>query len=330
MTRLGGVDFGSPVLRQSLLYSFWDGIFANAMLALNENFGTAAAVRLHAPNWVFPLLTALPILLGAACQFLLPVLADPKRGRKHYVLFGVRMQSLGLFLCGWAGWLPESLAAYVFVGFFIFAGVSGTATGGFWMAWMGDLVPPSLRGRHFAWRNGFFYVTNLVCGLLAGLLARHFSSQTAPWLLFTGVFAVSAAFRFISYLYLQRQHEMPSAESTPAQVHRYRPPRGLTSFAIATSLFQGAASVAGIFFSVWYLRDLHFNYLAFSIATSCTVFGSILAIRWWGHLIDRRGCLWVLRISSFLIIFIPLPYLFTHPYLDLGMQCFRWGLLGGV
>jgi MFS family permease len=147
-------------------------------------------------------------------------------------------------------------------------------------------------------------------------VARHYDTLTAPWLLFAGIFSIAAAFRFLSSLSMTRQVEVLVLEEKPTHsvldMHLFQPPRGLTSFALATALFQGIANLAGPFFNVWYLGDLHFSYLSLAIATASTVLGSILALRLWGRLADRKGNLWVLRFSAFLIGFIPLPYLFLH------------------
>jgi MFS family permease len=316
--RLGGLAFPSPAIRQSLLFSFWDGVFANAMLALNETFGTAAAVRLQAPTWTIPLITSLPVLLGAAGQFLLPLWSNPQAGRKRYVLLGVRLQAIGLFLCGYLGFLPGAVAAYSFVLIFALAGVSGNMTSAYWMAWMADMVPPSIRGRHFAWRNVFFAWTSLSCSLLAGMVAREFDSASAPWILFTVIFSISGLLRGISSWFMAQQYEPPTKPEKPAMalhtVHRLELPKGFAHYALTNALFLGAANIAGPFFAVWYLRDLHFNYLYLGISSACTVFGAAMGSRYWGSMADRKGQLFVLKRTSGMLPFIPLVYLFiSHP-----------------
>jgi MFS family permease len=300
------------------------------MLALNETFGTAAAVRLHAPNWLIPLMGSLPILLGAAGQFLLPRFANSAKGRKHYVLIGVHLQALGFFLCGYTGFLPEPIAAYGFVALFALAGLFGNLTGAFWMSWMADLVPAAVRGRHFAWRNVFFAWSNLAVSLTAGLIARRFDTHTAPWIFFAAVFSVSGLLRYASYQAMRRQFEPPPSPEMPATplhlVHRLQLPSGFAFYALSSALFQGAANIAGPFFAVWYLRDLHFNYFNLAIATSCTVIGSILALRFWGALADRKGHSHVLRLSGLLIVLVPWPYLFIRD----PLLIFVMNLYGGA
>ena len=103
---VGGVEVGSPEIRRALLFSFWDGVSAQAMVALNETFAVAAGLRLHASPLAISLPAALPLLFGALLQYFLPVLLNRGWNRKAMVLSGVRLQSAFLFLAAAAGWLP--------------------------------------------------------------------------------------------------------------------------------------------------------------------------------------------------------------------------------
>src|SRR4051812_32383316 len=172
---LGGVDLGSPLIRRGLLFSFGEGLMSNGMLALNDTFAVAAAVSLHASSLAISFISALSLGIGYICLYLAPALANPLKGRKPYVVLGVRTQAILLLVCALTGWLPGSIASYIFIGTFILAAISSHATGAFWVAWMGDLIPTAVRGRHWAWRTAWFACTSLVCSLTAGFLARRYN-----------------------------------------------------------------------------------------------------------------------------------------------------------
>jgi MFS family permease len=316
---LGGFQVGSVQIRRALLFSFWDGIFNNGMVALNETFAVAAAVYLHASTIAIALLSALPLLLGSMAQYLAPALADHKKGRKHYVLLGVRLQSAFIFVAGFAGWLPARYAPWGYVLCFAVAGISNNMTGTFWMAWMGDLIPGAARGRHFAWRSVFFSWMYLSCSLLAGTVSRHYTSGNAPWALFTCVFTVAAALRCLSYLCLRGQYEPPARASEKFSVFAARPSRDFLTYCLAAAAFQGAATMSGPFFNVWYLRELHFDYFSLSMALCMAVVGSIAFAGFWGKMADNFGSSRVLWISGLLVAVIPLPYLFFQS------RWFIWG-----
>jgi MFS family permease len=310
--KLAGFAVGSQRVRRGLLFSFWDGIFNNGMVALNETFAVAAAVYLRAPSMAIALLTALPLLIGSFAQYFAPAHADPKKGRKHYVLLGVRLQAIFVFLAGFMGWLPERFAAWGFVLAFAFAGISNAMTGAFWTAWMGDLIPNAARGRHFAWRSVFFSWMYLSCSLLAGLVSRRYTAQDTPWALFAGVFAVAAMLRFVSYQCLSRQYEPepPAHAAEKFPPFELPPNRDFVTYCLGAAAFQGAATMSGPFFNVWWLRDLHFDYFSLAITLCTTVAGSIVFAGFWGKLADNFGGLRVLRICALLVAVIPFPYLF--------------------
>lgn len=308
---LGGIYVGPPVVRRALIYSFWDGVFCNGMVALQETFAIAAAVSLNASAMAIAFMSSLPLLLGALAQFLVPALADPAKGRKHYVLLGVRLQAAFLFVAAFTGFLPPAIAPWVYAGAFVMASVSSNATGLYWVDWMGDLVPGSVRGRHFAWRGMYLAWMYLACALLAGTLARHYTSHNAPWAFFACVFAAASLMRLVSYAFLRRQYE-PAARKARAvfSPFKFRPNRDFLTWCVATSAFGAVSAMSGPFFSVWYLRDLHFDYLTLAIALSSTVLGSIAFLKFWGRLTDNYGTAKVIWISGLLVTVIPLPYVF--------------------
>ncbi|MEO7427046.1 MAG: MFS transporter [Fibrobacteria bacterium] len=322
---------GPPIIRRALLNSFRDGIMANGMIALTDTFTVAAAMALRASAMGIAMLGSLPLLLGSIGQFLLPACTDPRKGRKHYVLFGVAGQAMFLFLAGMSGWLPGRWAPWAFVALFVASAVFSSVSGSYWVAWMGDLMPGSARGRHFAWRSVFFSWMYLACALTAGVVSRHYGAANAPWPLFASVFASAAALRAISYFFLTRQHEPVSAVALETfSPLAFRPGRDFLRYCGATGLLQGAAAMSGPFFNVWYLRDLHFSYLSLSISLALQVVGSIAMAGFWGKLTDHLGASRVLWISGLLVALIPLPYvLFQGKWLIWAACAYSGGAWAG-
>src|SRR5579859_874811 len=281
-TSLGGIELGSPSIRHALVLSFWDGTFATAMIALTETFGIAAAVSLKAPSMAIALLGSTPLLLGSLGQYFLPAVLDVRHKRKAHVLVGVGLQSAFLLLAAIAGFAPASYAPWAYVACLALAGVSANVTTASWASWMGDLVPFAIRGRHFAWRSRLFAFMNLSVAILAGFWAMNYSTKNTPWTFFTAIFAAAGICRAISYQMLKRQFEPPVARNGTLPDWRVRPSHDFRTFCLAHALMQGAAAMSAPFFTVWYLRDLHFNYLVLALTASCTIVGSILSLPAWG------------------------------------------------
>jgi MFS family permease len=324
--KLGGIEVGPPAIRRALVLSFWDGTFATAMIALTETFGIAAAVSLKAPSMAIALLGSTPLLLGSLGQYFLPAFVDLRHARKAHVLVGVGLQSAFLLAAAFAGFVAPPYAAWAYVALLALAGVSANVTTASWASWMGDLVPLDVRGRHFAWRSRLFAFGNLSVALSAGLFAANYSTQNAPWMFFTAIFASAALCRAVSYQMLKRQYEPPVAPMAEKPNWRVETSPDFRTFCLAHALMQGAAAMSAPFFSVWFLRDLHFNYLALALVGSCTIVGSIVSLPVWGKLADHLGNRAILRVAGLLVCVVPLPYLmFTSQW-----SVFAINFLGGV
>ncbi len=312
--KLGGVQIGCPNTKRALIFSLWDGIFSNGMLALTETFSIAAAVYLRTPAVLIALLGSLPLLLSSIGQFFLPFFVDLSRGRKKYVTKGTTYQSIFLLLIATTGWLPEKIRPWSFLLLFALYGFSGNLISGLWIAWMGDLVNSSVRGRHFAWRNRIFSTTQLICALCAGLILRQFTTENAPWLLFAAVFITAAIFRLMStqMLILQNEPCLPRAK-TPSTLpfSEIRKNRPFLYYSFAVALMQGSVAIAGPFFNVWYARDLKLNYFSLAAITASMVLGTIISLPLWGKLADSYGNRRTLLICGFLVCIVPIPFLFS-------------------
>jgi MFS family permease len=327
---VGGLDVGSSRIRQALIVSLIDGSLCSVMTALTDTFGIAAAVRLSAPAMAIALLGSTPLLIGSVGQFFLPLFLKTTQTRKFYVVASVRTQATFLILTGLIGWLPSPYNVWGFLLAFVAFSSSGNLFAGIWTSWIRDCVPKKIRGRHFAWRNRIFSLVQFSCVVIAGVVSRHYSSQNSPWLLFAVIFFTASVFRFGSGQFLFWQYDpAPANLPSKSQVFRFKPSKRFLHFCVSVALLQGTTAMAGPFFNVWFLRDLKFDYLTFSLTTAGMVLGTILFLPYWGRLIDGIGITRVLRITGFLCALVPLPYLFTSSPVIVWMGNFFSGIAWG-
>jgi MFS family permease len=299
---------------RALRFSLWDGIFFSAMTALVDTFAVAGAVYLKAPPIAIGLLAGIPLLLGSIGQLVFPMVLNPALGRKHYVIKGTVGQTIALFLLALSGWLPPHLRTWAYVAVFAIQGFFGNVVTGFWLAWMSSLVDPAVRGQYFARRNLIISCAQLVCGLTAGALAFRQTTETTSWLFFTCLFVGAGFFRFLSTAMLSRQYEprpVITVPDRPTPASDEENPRGFLIFCLAVALMQGAVALAGPFFNVWFVRDLHFNYFTLAACTASMVLGTIIALPLWGKLSDRIGHRRVFLITGFMVSSVPLAFMFT-------------------
>jgi len=80
-------------------------------------------------------------------------------------------------------------------------------------------------------------------------------------------------------------------------------------FYVASIMF--ATNLAAPFFSVYMLRDLHFNYLLFMIIRFASVSASLVSFPIWGKHADAVGNAKILKLTSLLIPVIPLLWMIS-------------------
>jgi MFS family permease len=182
--------------------------------------------------------------------------------------------------------------------------------GNFWTTWFYDLVPDKIMGRHTAWRNTILSSLQLTLALATGIFARRYTTDTVPWGFFITILSIAALSRYVSSRMLVMQFEPPrSRPFQPLPLLKFSLPKPLIVYGTGMALFHGAAAMAGPFFSVWYLRDLKFDYLTFTIGSACATIGTVSSLRLWGRLVDGYGPARMLRIAAMLAACAPFPYL---------------------
>jgi hypothetical protein len=170
----------------------------------------------------------------------------------------------------------------------------------------------------------------LLCAITVGVLSRKYSSENAPWMFFTIIFFVGSLFRFGSAQFLSMQYD-PNPFSLPdrSQVFGFRPSKNFLWFCASVALLQGTTAIAGPFFNVWFLRDLRFDYLTFTIGTASMIIGTIAFLPVWGRLVDAVGTSRVLRITALMCAFVPVPYLFCSTPVLVWLSNFYSGISWG-
>jgi MFS family permease len=131
---------------------------------------------------------------------------------------------------------------------------------------------------------------------------------------FAILFGGAAAFRLLSFYFLSQMYEPETpvnGEDDRSLLHivRHVGSTNLGKFTIYVALLSLVTNIASPFFSVYMLRDLHFNYLIFTIVVASTSVASLLFVTLWGKRADLAGNIKVIRITSFLIPFVPLLWL---------------------
>jgi hypothetical protein len=150
-----------------------------------------------------------------------------------------------------------------------------------------------------------------------GLLLSWTEHLQATWVGFTILFLLAAVARGFAAHYLQRLDESDAPVTAHVNLR-------LKDFVVAGRheafmrflLFSGfmhiSALLAGPFFALYLLRNLHLSYMEYSLWAAASVIGGFLTINGWGRISDLYGNRKLLMTTGFGLPVLPLLYLTTE------------------
>ena len=314
---------------RSLSYSIKDGAAASVSQGVGESFIAPYAIALQATNAEIAALTSIPNLIAPLSQLATPKLME-KIPRKKILLMGILLQALM--------WVPIMLLSLIFLKdlkfapllliiFFTIYTLCGSFIAPAWTSWMKDLTEKRERGAYFSFRNRIAGSVALLATLAAGFFL-DFWKNSSIFIGFGILFFIALISRLISRHFISKKYESKfkirkGYYFTFFDFIKKAPQRNFGKFALYVALINLATNISGPFFAVYMLRDLHFNYLIFTIINLSSSLVTLLTLKAWGHLSDRFGNIKILTICGFLVPFVPILWLFSaSPYWLIGIQIF--------
>jgi MFS family permease len=338
------LERGAPetITRATLrgLRFFWlDGLFAS----ISENFYlgyiTLFALAFGASNGQIGYVTATGNLLGAVSLFPGARLIEKTGRRKAVVVWsggGVgRLALLALALLPLVARRPEVaiLGIVLLNGLRAFMNNLGNPA---WTAMVADLVPGSIRGRYFGSRNMAQGLAALAITPLAGWLIKEVNGwQGFPHLGFQTVFLLAFFFGALSTI---AYHLIPEPPASPAQAAPHqrgdlrraiRSSPGFWGLVVSAFVWNLSLQIAGPFFNVYMVTSLGGTAASVGIVSSVSSLFALVGQFWFGRILDRRGALWVARLTGFLIPGLPLAWVFFTEWWHVGLMNIAGGLLWG-
>jgi len=318
---------------KSLSYAIKDGVYYAVMIGIGEGYITPFAIFLKATNYQIGLLASIPPLLGAFVQFLSVSILNRIKDRRALILAGVIAQALS--------WIPILLLPLIFrpyavplliigiTAYFCFGNLATPP----WNSLMGDIVPEKTRSTYFGHRNRVMSIFSLGALTLAGLILHAAEKTGWLWIGFSLLFTIALISRLLSAYCLSRM------DNPAYDVHdkdnfslweffadfRHS---SFVKFVVYTGLMHLAVMLAGPFFAVYMLRDLHFSYLQFMSVSAIAVLVQYFTLHNWGKFGDKFGNRKALVIAGFTLPVVPVLWLFsTNFYFILVIQMlagFAW------
>jgi len=316
---------------RSRRYGIRDGAFQAVMQGGGEQYLSAFALLLHATPLQIGLLSALPQLVGTWSQLLSVKALNRFQHRKAVMLTGATGQALSwlpllvlpLLSPTYGPWiLIACTIAYFSLGHFAMPA---------WNSLITDLISPNERGAYFARRSRVMTVLSFSALCTAGLILHTAQSHERAWAGFALIFLAASTARLLSTRYLSRIDESAAPATREAQFRlldflRHERSVNYKRFLWFSGLMHVCVLIAGPYFVIYLLRDLHYSYWMYAAWLAAGVLGQFLTLKPWGQLSDRYGNKKLLVVTGLTVPFLPMLYLFGTSVWYLVMVNF----LGGV
>jgi MFS family permease len=231
--------------------------------------------------------------------------------------------------------VPASAGLSILIAASALAAILGVLGNNAWVSWMSELVPRRIRGRYFGRRTALCTLGGALASGAAGLLLDWARPRGVTGVALAALQLLACGSAGATAALMLRQHDpAPNGDAAPMCLRdallplRDRSVRGLIVYLLTWNL---AVGVAGSFFSLHMLQNLHMGFALVALHGTGLAFARMLAAPLWGRLIDRLGARPVLITCAFGISAIPLIWLFATPaqlwplVLDAGLAGVLWG-----
>ena len=318
--------------RRNLIWFWLDGFFASASDNIVVTYLVVYLVTVGATQAQIGMMSSLSSL--SAAVLLLPgaMLVERLGRRRGVVLVGggwARIALLCLALLPFVANGPWLIAAAIALSISrdAMANLSYPA----WMAMTGDIVPMEGRGKFFSSRNFIMGLAGIVTTLVAGLVISRIQQPLGYQAMLLVAFGIGlfSVFSFSRLSDRPRPAALPQVKkpfSWKALLAEMRAHREFTTFAAITALWNFTLNIAGPFFNVYMVQNLHADAAMIGLASIATSVATMLVQPRLGVLNDRWGARRLTLISGLLIPILPFCWLF----IDAPWQIIPVNLLGGA
>lgn len=322
--------YPTPAQARGMRMFWWDGLFAGVPMALLLQYLPLFAVAYGANNAEVGLMAA-GAGLGAAVAFLPGAwLSDLWRRRKSFVVLTSGLLSRAPFIAYvLIPFVADGEAALRLIILLAMLQAFLTSLGTpAWTSLAADIVPLSIRGRYFAWREFIYGAGGMVAAPAAGLMVTVWGKPEG-W---QGVWLLALAASALSVWFFSRIPEeprpRPSAEASAAPPWHSTILRDANFLIFGGTVFLWNISLyaAAPFFNVYLVKNLGASVAwVGGLAAVASAFG-LVGQAMFGRLLDARGSRWLMAVCGLFIPFLPWAWY----VIDAPWQIIFVNAVGGV
>lgn len=297
-----------------LRYGLRDGACQAITQGSGEQYLSAFALLFQANAFHLSVLSALPQLIGTMAQIASVKVLRWFPNRKTLLAVGTYGQALTwipiailpLLLPQWGPWLVIAGAAAYFA--------CNQFTAPTWTSFITDRLDEHARGAYFARRARVLASLSFVALCIAGGILSLWQGTTAAWWGFLLVFVLAGGARLLSASALAKVDDAhPTAHLETQHGFRgflqHKTTKDFRRFLLFSGLMIAAVLVAGPFFVLYTLQDLHWSYLQYGAWLAAGLLGQLLTLSAWGQFGDRFGNKALLSVTGFTVPALPMLYL---------------------
>lgn len=303
--------------RRSLVWFWCDGMFASASDNIVGTYLVIYILALGATQSQIGIMSSLSSLVAALTLLPGAMLVERIGRRRAIVLSGGGWNRLALLFMALIPFVIHTpWVVFLIIGLSITRDAGGNISFPAWMAMTGDLVPFEGRGRFFSSRNFIMGVSGIIVTLLAGLLITDMHSPTGYQISLLAACALGGMSIFSFSHIIDKPKAIPYPQVQPplalgALLRDMATHRDFIFFAGTTALWNFSLNIAGPFFTVFLVKNLHADASMVALTTVASSVASILTQRRWGELNDRWGARKLTMICGLLIPVVPLMWVFA-------------------
>lgn len=316
-------------IHKTLVFSFYDGVFASSVAGLTNDYITPFALALKATTRQIGILTAVPFFFSSLVQLAAAYITEKFQSRKKVMVLAVTGHALMFFLLMLIPYFFKFSPIAFLIGFVALLYGFGSLATPVWASLMCEYIPAGMRGRYFGWRGRILNVITVLAAYTGGFILQFFKST--PLRGFAIIFGLAFILRMFSAYFLTKMYEPRYHIDREAYfsfvdfIKRIRH-SNFAQFTLFVACLHFCVNLAAPFFSVFMLRDLKFNYLTYTFLITTVSVSSILVSSRWGIVADRIGNAKITKITAFMIATLPLWWLINrHP-----LYLFFVQVLGGI
>lgn len=312
-------------LRSDLRHSSLDAAAHGVMVGMGETYFAAFALAVGLGEIIAGMIATVPLVVGGLIQLISPWMLKRWFTAKQWVVGCALLQALSFLPFLFAAMAGTISGPLILLAAAFYWGM-GLATGPAWNAWMGELVPRSVRASYFSLRTRTAQAC-VMCGFLVAGIVLQFARE-GDWLMpaFALLFLFAMLSRSISTWFLSRQTSLTDCVDTKASLRQavssLREGRG-SKLLLYLVIVQGGIQLSGPYLTTYMLTRMNVSYGEYTGLLVAVFAAKVVSLPLCGWLARRLGAWRLLWLGGIGIAPISVAWIVSsNLYYAIGLQIY--------